>query len=91
MADYQLTAFPGVVRTEDQASIPEDEGNRDWQTYQAWLAEGNVPDPYVAPTPPEQTPTAQEEVLFDHENRLRTMEGSPPLTMDEFKSRMAPK
>ena len=29
MADYQLTETDIVIRTEDQASIPNDEGNRD--------------------------------------------------------------
>jgi len=25
-----------------------------------------------------------EQIMFDHENRLRTIEGQPPLTLDEF-------
>jgi len=55
MAEYQLTADPDVViRTADNASIPNDPDNRDWQEYQAWLAAGGVPDPYVPPPPPEQ-------------------------------------
>lgn len=44
MKDYKL-AEGGVIRTMDNAFIPEDSGNRDWQTYQVWLAEGNMPDP----------------------------------------------
>lgn len=51
MAEYQLTATDAVViRTDDQAHIPNDESNRDWIEYQAWLAEGGVPDPYKKPT-----------------------------------------
>jgi hypothetical protein len=51
---YQLVAqFPGtqmqtVQRIADGAFIPFDGGNRDYQEYLAWLAEGNAPDP--APT-----------------------------------------
>ncbi|WP_208821331.1 hypothetical protein [Bradyrhizobium neotropicale] len=46
MADYQLTATDAaVIRTADQAHIPNDDANRDWQEYQRWLAAGGVPDP----------------------------------------------
>jgi hypothetical protein len=56
---YQLLApFPGatmqcVLRVEDQAYIPFDGGNRDYQQYLAWVADGNEADP---PTQPEGTP-----------------------------------
>lgn len=53
---YQLVAppYPGmpvqtVLRVEDQAFIPFDPANVDFAEYQAWLAEGNEPDP--APEP----------------------------------------
>ena len=32
-----------IVRITDKALIPFDEGNRDYQEYKAWLAEGNTP------------------------------------------------
>ena len=51
MADYQLTATDVVIRTVDQAWIPNDPANRDWVEYEAWLADGGVPDPYVPPEP----------------------------------------
>lgn len=40
-----------VIRASDNATIPFDEGNRDYQAYLAWLAEGNEPQPYVEPEP----------------------------------------
>jgi hypothetical protein len=56
-SEYQLvTNFDGVKRTLDEAFIPNDGGNRDWNEYQTWLSEGNTPDP--APPPPDPPPPA---------------------------------
>jgi hypothetical protein len=52
MSDYQLTATDIVIRSSDSAYIPDDQGNRDRVEYNAWLAAGGVPDPYIAPPPP---------------------------------------
>ena len=34
-----------ILRNEDKAQIPKDESNSDYQTYLAWVAEGNTPAP----------------------------------------------
>jgi len=34
-----------ILRLSDSAYIPNDTSNRDWVTYQTWLALGNTPDP----------------------------------------------
>jgi hypothetical protein len=87
MADYQLTNSDVVIRTADQVWIPNDPANRDRIAYDKWLAEGGVPDPYVAPPeakPAPPDPAPQTTVLYDHENRIRAIEGQPPLTMQDF-------
>lgn len=43
---YKLTIFPNqVVRLSDNAFIPFDPANRDYQAYLKWLEEGNEPLP----------------------------------------------
>lgn len=87
MADYQLTEN-GVIRTADGAWIPDETANRDWQEYQKWLEDGGVPDPYVPPPEPEPAPPPPEDVvLYDHENRIRSLEGQPPLSIGDFTNR----
>ena len=93
MADYQLTASEepcAVIRTEDGACIPPDVANRDYNGdqfspgYIQWKEDGGVPDPYVEPevAPPE--PTEGQQILYEHENRIRTLEGQPPLSIADF-------
>ena len=85
MADYQLTSTDAVIRTADGACIPNDDANRDWVEYQAWLDAGNYPDPYVEP--PKQAPellSTEDVVFFNHENRLRGLEGKPAMTFKDF-------
>ena len=45
MADYKLTTGISITRTLDNAHIPADLANRDYQEYLAWIAEGNTADP----------------------------------------------
>ena len=93
MADYQLTASVepcAVIRTEDGACIPPDMANRDYNGddfspgYVQWKEAGGVADPYVEPevAPPE--PTEGQQILYEHENRIRTLEGQPPLSIADF-------
>ena len=35
----------GIFRTSDNAFIPMDEANTDYQEYLKWVAEGNTPEP----------------------------------------------
>jgi hypothetical protein len=84
MADYQLTATDIVIRTADQAYIPNDPANRDRAEYEKWLADGGEPDPYVEPEPAPPNPSLEDEVLVNHENRIRQLEGKPPLTLKEL-------
>jgi hypothetical protein len=55
---------------------------------QSWIDGGGVPDPYVPPEPVPPEPTAEQSVLYDHENRIRAQEGAPPLSMADFVQRM---
>lgn len=79
--------MPYVSRDEDgnlagayankQPGFGEEWLEEDNPEYQEWL---NAPPPPAPPTP-------EEEVLFDHENRLRAMEGEPPLTMEDMQAK----
>jgi hypothetical protein len=42
---FKDTPSIGVIRLEDGAAIPFDNGNTDYQAYLKWLDEGNTPLP----------------------------------------------
>ena len=84
MAEYQLTLNEHILRVADNVFIPADPLNRHYQEYLGWIEDGGVPDPYTAPEPVLINSSPEQQLLFDHENRLRAQEGSPPLTLEDF-------
>jgi len=84
MSDYQLTASDSIIRTADGACIPADPANRDYAEYLQWVEDGGVPDPYVPPETPPPQPSNEQTIAYDHENRIRTLEGQPPLSLADF-------
>ena len=58
---YQLTQGDTILRTADNACIPPDHGNIDYQAYLAWVADGNEPEPAPEPEPVPE-PTAAEKL-----------------------------
>jgi hypothetical protein len=58
---YRLTNTNAVIRLADNSSIPADPANRDYAAYQAWLAEGNTPEPVPQPTAKQQAANVRAE------------------------------
>lgn len=56
---YQLTSGTEILRLADNAYIPADEANTDYQQYLAWLEDGNTP---AAAPPAPAPPTAAEKL-----------------------------
>ena len=66
---YKL-AEHSITRLSDNASIPQAEGNRDYQDYLEWIAEGNTPAPEF--TDAEIAANAQSLVNSDSLEYLKT-------------------
>lgn len=49
----------GVIRIDDGAHIPDNPSNSNWQEYQKWVDEGNVPLPADPPPPSEPNPNGE--------------------------------
>ena len=49
---YQLTQGDTILRLADNAYIPPDPANTDYQAYLEWAAAGNEPEPASEPDPP---------------------------------------
>lgn len=96
MADYQLTASEepcAVIFTDQDGTvwhIPPDPANRHYADYLVWCSEGGVPDPYVPPPVVPPAPTNEQQILYDHENRVRALEGHPPLSLGDFLAKLSP-
>lgn len=45
MSEYKIISKNTVKRLVDNAFIPFEEANTDYQEYIKWLEEGNIPDP----------------------------------------------
>ena len=62
---YKLTQEnQGVIRLSDNAFIPFDPANTDYQAYLTWLREGNTPEPFVPPAPTWEQIRAQRNALL---------------------------
>jgi hypothetical protein len=92
MSAYQLTSTDAtVIRTADQANIPNDPGNRDWVEYQKWLTAGGVPDPYVpvpdslldpAPNPNERLNDGVKAAVETYNAKAPSQQPGPPQEME---------
>ena len=58
---YQLTQGDTILRIADNAFIPPDPANTDYQAFLKWKEEGNTPEP--APAPPAPVELTAEEKL----------------------------
>lgn len=68
---YKLTQTTNIIRVADEAYIPADPANSDYQVYLTWLAEGNTPE---LPVP--LTPTEINQAL---DSQINSLEGNNPL------------
>jgi hypothetical protein len=53
-----------------------------------YTAPPEPPPPEPPPPEPPPPPTPEQQLLFDHENRIRAQEGQPPLELGDFVDKM---
>lgn len=56
MSEYQLTHTGHILRLADNAWIPPDPANRDYQAFREWVKAGGTPLPAPVPAPQVQLP-----------------------------------
>jgi hypothetical protein len=88
MGKYRFGYTNEIIIRDDGVFIPDDPTDPDWAEYRAWVDGGGVPDPYVPPEPVPPQATEGQTLAFDHENRIRALEGQPPLSLGDFVDKM---
>jgi hypothetical protein len=67
---YQIDHSGSIIITLGKDSSltlpPEDNGTLEWNAYKTWLEEGNIPLPYVPPTPIDHIETLEEAQEFSN-------------------------
>jgi hypothetical protein len=71
-----------VMRTLENGDVDSRSIN-DWEVQQ-YIADGGIIDPYVPPKPTPQPLSTDEIVFFNHENRIRAIEGKEPVSVKDF-------
>lgn len=61
---YQLTTSTTILRLTDNAFIPPDPGNIDFQAFLAWVEAGNTPEPAPEPLTSEPLTLAEKLAAF---------------------------
>lgn len=75
---YKLTKSTGIIRLSDNAFIPADPANTDYQAFNQWLSEGNTPEP-AATDIPEPAP------MLDPVEKLRQFLAANPDVQEVLK------